>query len=307
MLAKAGASQCANQAVKNRPIDANEMAVRPYPHPFRLGDSYDWPPLPFGLGDPHDLPPHPFGLNPSKPKHALPKTFGHARGRSVEATLLRKVRLHQAAQRVFAHCLARRHGPQVKVWRWAAAGGHAHKAGSLQGSDQHLLGKSTAVRHEQIAPRHGGAVAIQNIDGRNGAGRALVCGLRQFVLRYQLAHALQIGASDDHKAVCTDHSRELLQRQRHLVRVQVLDVVAGENCLHAGAGHRTHVGHGALHIGLHAGINIEAQLFPFGRIETGGSVRFVFGTAAHMQKGVHAAMVALERTYRTYLLACLPA
>ena len=70
--------------------------------------------------------------------------------------------------------------------------------------------------------------------------------------------------------------------QRHLVRVQVLDVVARHHCIHRARGYRRHVGHGAHHIGLYSRVNVQAQRGPaLGR--PGKTMRSTLWAAAHVQ------------------------
>jgi len=63
----------------------------------------------------------------------------------------------------------------------------------------------------------------------------------------------------------------------------VFDVVGGEHRIHGSIGHRSHVGHGADQIGLHLGVDIEADLLPTQTRER--SLVGTFRAAAHMQKG----------------------
>jgi len=48
------------------------------------------------------------------------------------------------------------------------------------------------------------------------------------------------------------------------MRVEVFDVVAGVDGIHRAGGHRSHVGHGADHVGLHGGVDVQPNLVAIG-------------------------------------------
>ena len=81
------------------------------------------------------------------------------------------------------------------------------------------------MRHEQITGRKLGTMAVENVQWRNGANRGGICRLSQPVLGDKLADRLQIGASQHQKPVRLEHPKKLRQRQRHFVRIEMLDIM----------------------------------------------------------------------------------
>ena len=108
----------------------------------------------------------------------------------------------------------------------AGHAGHHLEACGLQSGGQDSLGKATAVGHVEVATRHRRTVAVENVKWRDGPGRGDIGRLREFVLGNQGADGLQVWAGDDCKAVIRQDAQELSESNRHLMRVQVLNVKA---------------------------------------------------------------------------------
>lgn len=66
----------------------------------------------------------------------------------------------------------------------------------------------------------------------------------------------------------------------------MFNVVGGEHSIHRGAGHGGHVCHGADHIRLYIGVDVEADFPPIEGSERG--LVFVLRAATHMQDGAAA-------------------
>jgi len=71
------------------------------------------------------------------------------------------------------------------------------------------------------------------------------------------------------------------------MRVEVFDVVAGEDGIDRGIGHGGHVGHGADDVGGYAGVYVEAEFSPVGGVEALGGLVLALGAAADVEEGFH--------------------
>lgn len=138
------------------------------------------------------------------------------------------------------------------------------------------------MRHVQVALGHLRAVAVEHVKGRDGAGRRLIGHVQQPVLRDEFAHALQIWASQHEKARRLEYAQELGQRCGHIVNVQMLDVVAGVDCVDAGAAHGAHIGHRADEVGRDIGVDVKAQFAPGWGVECGGGAGLGLVAAANV-------------------------
>ena len=107
--------------------------------------------------------------------------------------LCRNMTRRQPAQRPLFNHPHRRHRPQVIKRMRAAFARHLGEAALLQGADQHFFGKAAAVRHGEIAFGHGRAIAVENVQRRDRAGRGGVGGLGEFVFCHQLADRCRSG------------------------------------------------------------------------------------------------------------------
>ena len=72
-------------------------------------------------------------------------------------------------------------------------------------------------------------MTVQNIQCRNRASGRLVQRRSQFPFGDMRANRLQIRACDQHHAIGLEDAYKLSQGHGHLMRVEMLDVVAGEN------------------------------------------------------------------------------
>jgi hypothetical protein len=105
-------------------------------------------------------------------------------------------------------------------------------------------------------------MAVEDVERRDRPRRRDIGGLVELVLDDQFGDALQIGHSQKHDAAGLQHARELGQRHRHLVGIEMLDVVRrpdGVDRRRWDHGHREHRSHD---IRLHVGIDVDPQLAP---------------------------------------------
>ena len=68
------------------------------------------------------------------------------------------------------------------------------------------------------------------------------------------------------------------------MRVQVLDVVAGEDGIDRARSHGRHVGHGAGHIWRDRGVDVQTDFLPLVRVEATGGLGLALGAAADMEE-----------------------
>ena len=160
---------------------------------------------------------------------------------------------------------------------------HRLETGRAQGGVEYLAREAAAVRHEQVAAHHRGAVPIEDVERRDRTRRRDIGRLGQLVLRHQRRDRLQVRAGDDGIAVVAQHAAELGQRERHLVRIEMLDVVAREHRIDRRRRHRRHVGHGAGDVGLHGRVDVEPDLGPVRGVEAGGGAVLALGAAADVE------------------------
>jgi len=73
------------------------------------------------------------------------------------------------------------------------------------------------------------------------------------------------------------------------MRVQVLDVVLGEDGVDRTRGHSRHIGHGAGHVRRHRRIDVEPDLRPRIGIKAAGGLRLALRPAADVEKVFHGA------------------
>ena len=71
------------------------------------------------------------------------------------------------------------------------------------------------------------------------------------------------------------------------MRVEVLDVVRGEDGVDRTGGHSRHIGHGAGDVRRHRRIDVEPDLRPSIGIKAAGGLRFALGAAADVEKVFH--------------------
>ena len=104
---------------------------------------------------------------------------------------------------------------------------------------------------------------------------------------------MQVRTGDHHETVGLQHAPELGQRQQDLVRIKMLDVVAGKQRIDRCVGHRRHVEHGADNVRFGIRVDVEAQLSPFGGIESASGTVLVLGATADVQKSSHVLRLVL--------------
>ena len=64
------------------------------------------------------------------------------------------------------------------------------------------------------------------------------------------------------------------------MRVEVFDVVAGEDGIDRSSCHSRHIGHGADDIWRDQGVNVQTHFLPFVRVEATGGLGLAFYAAA---------------------------
>lgn len=188
---------------------------------------------------------------------------------------------------VFAALILAGERPEVESRSSAAHGGDVGKARGLERCLQHLLGKAAAVGHVEVARGHCRAVTIEDVEWRNGPSGRDVGRLGKFILRNERCHRLQVRAGDHNKALIVQHPMEFSQGDRHLVRIEVLNVVAGEDRIDRAAFYRRHVGHRANDVRFDAGIDVEPQLGPFRRSKAARGPIPTLWPAAYVEEGWH--------------------
>ena len=103
--------------------------------------------------------------------------------------------------------------------------------------------------------------------------------MHQFVVGNQRGNGLQVRTGQHHEAVGCEHSDKLFQCSRYFVRMQMFEVVAGKNSIHAFTQHPVHVGDAIDHIGLGARVYVQTDFLPLRVVKSPGGGVFAFVAA----------------------------
>ena len=133
-----------------------------------------------------------------------------------------------------------------------------------------------------VAVGNRGLQTEHHVQGADRSGRRVVGRLHQLVPGYQFSHRLQVRTGQHQKTIVAEYTFKFRQRCWHFIGIEMLDIVARVNGVHALALHGCHLGDAANHIRLDLGVDIQAELIPLRCIEPARGSVFVFGTATDM-------------------------
>lgn len=191
----------------------------------------------------------------------------------------------QVAEGGFFDGAAGGYGPKVEMGGGALEGSGVAESCLQEGGAEDFFGESAVVRHVEIARRERGAVAEDDVEGRDGSGGRDVGGIGELVVGDEGGDGAEIGAGDDGESVGAEDAEEFGEGDGDFVGVEVLDVVGGEEGIDAGGLDGLHVGDGAEDVGLDVGVDVEAELGPVGAGEGAGGAVFAGGSAADVEEG----------------------
>jgi hypothetical protein len=148
--------------------------------------------------------------------------------------------------------------------RRAAAQDHLGEAGFPQFLQQHAGGEAAIMRHRRMARRQVGAIAEQHVMRGHRPGRRLIHRVEQTVGFKITGDRLQIGHDDAQKPVIGEDAARLLERFRHLVKIEMLDAMGRPHGVGRASVDRRQIGDVRHQIRQRGGIDVDAELAPRG-------------------------------------------